>query len=158
MIKTGQALPLVATRILRPRVGRGVSAEQPRNINGSRPRQQPVRDLGLTMHRAHPRVVHVRDQSAIAFCPRLRSWQRNVRVHETATDQSGQGQAKAMSWNCPCSVRDAGMSASTNRPQPRADRESSSTRPSALHRLWVAAAPSTGFPVHIHHAPTYDLI
>ena len=155
---TGQALPLVATRILRPRMSRGAATEQPCNSSTLRPRQWPVREPGVTIHRAHPRAVHVCEQSAIAFCPRPQSRQRIVRVHETATDQSGQGQAQAMSWHCPCSVRDAGMSASSNTPQPRADRESSSTQSPARHLLCVAIVPTTEFPVHIHHAPAYDLI
>lgn len=158
MIKTGQALPLVATRILRPRMSRGAGTEQPRNTSALRPRQWPVREPDSATVRAQSRKSPEREQSTVAVCPRPQSWQRTVRVHEPATDQSGQGQAKAMSWICPCSVRDSGVSASTNRPQPRADRGSSSTRPPALHRLCVATAPTTKFPVHIHHAPAYELI
>ena len=158
MIKTGQALPLVATRILRPRMSRGAGTEQPRNSSARRPRQWPVRDPDSATGRAQSRKSPERDQSAVAFCPRPQSRQRIVRVHEPSTDQSGQAQAKAMSSSCPRSVRDSGMSASANRPQPRADRESSSTRPPALHRICVATAPTTEFPVPIHHAPTYDLI
>ena len=158
MIKAGQALPLVATRILRPRMSRGAGTEQPRNSSAQRPRQWPVREPDSATVRAQSRKSPEREQSAVAFCPRPQSRQRIVRVHESSTDQSGQGQAKAMSSICPCSVRDTGMSASTNRPQPRADQDSSSTRPPALHRLCVATAPTTEFPVHIHHAPAYDLI
>lgn len=155
---TGQALPLVATRILHPRMSRGAGTEQPRNSSAQRPRQWPVREPDSATVRSQSRKSPEREQSAVAFCPRPQSRQRIVRVHEPSTDQSGQGQAKAMSSICPCSVRDTGMSASTNRPQPRADRESSSTGLPALHRLCVATAPPTEFPVHIHHAPTYDLI
>ena len=158
MIKTGQALPLVATRILRPRMSRGAGTEQPRNSSAQRPRQWPVREPDSATVRAQSRKSPEREQSAVAFCPRPQSWQRIVRVHEPTTDQSGHGQAIAMSWICPCSVRDAGKSASTNRPKTRADRKSSSTRPPALYRLCVATAPPTEFPVHIHHAPAYDLI
>lgn len=158
MIKTGQALPLVATRILRPRMSRGAGTEQPRNSSARRPRQWPVRDPDSATGRVQSRKSPERDQSAVAFCPRPQSRQRIVRVHEPATDPSGQDQAKAMSSICPCSVRDTGMSASTNRPQHQADRDLSSTRPPALHRLCVATEPPTEFRVHIHHAPTYDLI
>jgi hypothetical protein len=158
MFKTGQALPLVVTRILRPRMSRGAGTEQPRNSSARLPWQWPVREPDSATVRAQSRKSPEREQSAVAFCPRPQSRQRIVRVHEPATDQSGQGQATAMSSICPCSVRDAEMSASTNRPQPQADRESSSIRPPALHRLCVASSPTTEFPVHIHHAPTYDLI
>lgn len=158
MIKTGQALPLVATRILRPRISRGAATEQPCNSSALRPRQWPVREPDSATVRAQSRKSPEREQSAVAFCPRPQSRQRIVRVHEPSTDQSGQGQAKAMSSFCPRSVRDAGMSASSSTPQPRADRESSSTRSPALHLLCVAIAPTTEFPVHIHHAPAYDLI
>jgi hypothetical protein len=155
---TGQALPLVATRILRPRMSRGAATEQPRNSSAQRPRQWRVCEPDSATVRAQSRTSPEREQSAVAFCPRPQSRQRIVRVHEPSTDQSGQGQAKAMSSICPCSVRDTGMSAYTNRPRSRADRDSSSTRPPALHRLCVATTPPTKFPVHIHHAPAYDLI
>ena len=158
MFNSGQALPLVATRILRPRMSRGAGTEQPRNTSAQRPRRWPVREPDSATVRAQSRKSPERKQSAVAFCPRPQSWQRNVRAHELATDPSGQGPAKAMTPICPRSVRDAGMSASSNTPQPRADRDSSSTRPPALHRLCVATAPTTKFPVHIHHAPAYDLI
>lgn len=158
MFDTGQALPLVPTRILRPRMSRGAGTEQSRNTSAQRPRRWPVREPDSATVRAQSRKSPEREQSAVAFSPRPQSWQRIVRVHEPATDQSGQGQAKAMSSVCPCSVRDAEMSASSNTPQPRADRESSSTRSPALHLLCVAIVPTTEFPVHIHHAPAYDLI
>src|SRR5687767_3315528 len=58
MFKTGHALPLAGARLLRPRKSRSVSAEQPRNIIGSRPRQQAFREPDLAKHRAHPRAVH----------------------------------------------------------------------------------------------------
>ncbi len=158
MFKTGQALPLVATRILRPRMSRGAATEQPCNSSALQPRQWPVREPDSATVRAQSRKSPEREQSAVAFSPRPQSWQRIVRVLEPATGQSGQGQAKARSSFCPRSVRDAGTSASSNTPQPRVDRESSSTRSPALHRLCVATAPTMELPVHIHHAPAYDLI
>lgn len=158
MFDTGQALPLVATRILRPRMSRGAGTEQPRNSSARRPRQWPVREPDSATVRAQSRTNQRRAQAADAFSPRPKSWQRIVRVHEPATEQSSQEQAKAMSSVCPCSVHDVGASSSTNRPQPRADRESSATRTQAVHRICVATALPTEFPVHIYHTAAYDLI
>jgi len=158
MFDTGQALPLVATRLLRPRMSRGVDAQKPRMSSSKQPRLEPIHDHGLATGRAQSRINQKRARVADAFSPRPKSWQRIVRVHEPATEQSSQEQAKAMSSVCPCSVHDAGASSSTNRPLPQTDRESSATRTQAVHRIWVATALPTEFPVHIHHAAAYDLI
>jgi hypothetical protein len=158
MFKTGQALPLVATRILRPRVSRGVSAEQPRNINGARPRQQPVRDLGLTMHRAHPRVVHVREQSAIAFCPRPQTRQTTVLGHGQASVSTIREQTAAAARTQPPSVHDLGKSMSSTAPPTRTFHGSRLATDSAPHCLRVSVSPPTQFPVHIQFIPAYGLI
>jgi hypothetical protein len=109
-----QALPLVATRILRPRMSRGVSAEWPRNIIGSRPRQQPVREPDLAKHRAHPHAFHVREQSAIAFCPRPQARQGTVLGHGQASASAIREQAAAAARTQPPSVHDLDRSTSSS--------------------------------------------
>ena len=158
MIKTGQALPLVATRTLRPRTSRDVDAQQPRMSGGQRPRQKPVRDCELATGRAHSRKDQKRGQAANAGSPYPQSRQQNVRVRELAAGQNSRDQVTVTDVIRPSSVRDDRMSASTDRPQPRAGRKSSVTQMLAVHLLCVASAPITEFPVHIHHAPAYDLI
>lgn len=158
VFKTRHALLLPEGRIPCPRINRELDAQQPPNINGTRPRQQPVRDHGSAAGEAQLRSELMHEHAAVAFSPRPPLWQRIVRVHGPATGQNGQGQAIAMSPICPGSVRVGGTSASTNRLQPRTDRESSATRTSAVHRLCVATALSTEFPVHIQHGTAYEFI
>ena len=158
VFNTGQALPLVGTRILRPRMGRGVSAEQPRNINGSRPRQQPVREHGLIMLRAQTRIFHVHEQSAIAFCPRPQSRQETVLGHERELDSAVREQAVAMARTCAPSVRDLEMSTSLTRPRAGKVRGSQPAMACPHQRIRVSVSPPTQFPVHIHLTPSYGLV
>lgn len=155
---TGQALPLVVTRILRPRMSREVDAQQPRIRGGQRPRQGPVRDRALATGRAHSRKDQKRGQAADAGSPYPQSRQQIVRVRELAAGQNSRDQAAVTDVIRPSSVRDDRMSASTDTPQPRAGRKSSANGTLAVHRLSVSIAPPTEFPVHIQHAPAYDLI
>jgi hypothetical protein len=155
---TGQALPLVATRILRPRMSRSVSAEQPRNIIGSRPRQQPFHDPELAKHRAHPRAIHVREQSAIAFCPRPQTRQGTVLGHGQASASALREQAAAAARTQPPSVHDLGKSTSSTAPPIRTFHGSHLAIESSTRRIRVSVPPPTQFPVHIHFIPAYGLI
>jgi hypothetical protein len=155
---TGQALPLVVTRILRPRMSREVDAQQSRIRGSQRPRQGPVRDPELATGRAHSRKGRKRGQAADADRPYPQSRQQIVRVRELAPGQSSHDQATVTDVIYSCSVQDDKMSASTDTPQPRASRKSSANGTLAVHRLSVSIAPPTEFPVRIQHAPTYDLI
>lgn len=156
--ETGQALPLVVTRILRPRMSREVDAQQPRMTNARRPRQQPVHDRELGANRAQSRKDRKRGKATDVGSPCPQSRQRIVHVQELAAGQNSREQATVTDVIDSCSVRDDRMSASTNRPHPRAGRESSTTPTQAVHRLCVSIAPPTEFPVHIQHAPGYDFI
>ena len=155
---TGQALPLVVTRILRPRMSRAVSAEQPRNIIGSRPRQQPVREPDLAKHRARPSVVHVREQSAIAFCPRPLTRQGTVLEHGQASPSALREQATAAARTQPPSVHDLGMFTSSTAPLSRTFQGSQLARPCPRQRIRVSVSPPSAFPVHIHFILAYGLI
>lgn len=158
VFNTGQALPLVATRILRPRMSRGVSAEQPRNINGSRPRQQPVREPDLANHRAHPRDVHVREQSAIASCPRPQTRQGTILGHGQASASAIREQAVAAARPQPPSVHDLGGSTSATAPLTRTFHGSQLAMACPCQRIRVSVGPPTQFPVHIHFIPAYGLV
>lgn len=153
---TGQALPLVATRILRPRMSRGVSAEQSRNIIGSRPRQQTVREPDLAKHRAHLRVVHVREQSAIAFRPRPQTRQRTVLEHAHASASAIREQATASGRTQPPSVHD--LDRSSTAPLTRTFHGSQLAMACPRQRIRVSVSPPSAFPVHIHFIPAYGLI
>lgn len=155
---TGQALPLVATRILRPRMSRGVSAEQPRKIIGSRPRQQSFREPDVSEDRAHPRVVHVREQSAIAFCPRPQTRQGTVLRHGQSSAAAFCEQAVAAARPQPPSVHDLGRFTSSTAPLTRTFHGSQLAMACPRQRIRVSVSPSAQFPVHIHFIPAYGLI
>lgn len=155
---TGQALPLVATRILRPRMSRGVSAELPRNIIGSRTRQQPIREPDLAKHGVHPRVVHVREQSAIAFCPRPQSRQETVPGHGQASASAIREKAAAAARTQPPSVHDLGRSMSSTASLTRTFHGSQLAMAFPRQRIRVSVPPPTQFPVHIRFIPAYGLI
>lgn len=154
----GQALPLVATRILRPRMSRGESAEQPRNIIGSRPRQQPVREPDLAKHRAHPRVVHVREQSAIAFCPRPQTRKGTVLGHGQASASAVREQAAASARSRPPAVHGLGRFTSSTATLTRNFHSSQLAMACPRQRIRVSVPPPTQFPVHIHFIPAYGLV
>ncbi len=156
--KEGQALPLVVTRILRPRMSREVDAQQARMSGSQRPRQESVRVRELAVGGAQLRRNLKREQVADAFSPRPQSWQRIVRVRELAAGQNSRDQATVTDVIRSSSVQDDKMSASTDTPQPRASRKSSANGTLAVHRLSVSIAPPTEFPVRIQHAPAHDLI
>jgi hypothetical protein len=156
--ETGQALPLVVTRILRPRMSREVNAQRPRMSSGLRPRQEPVRDRELATGRARSSKDQKRGQAADAGSLYPQSRQQIVRVREQAAGQNSRGQATVTDVIRPSSVRDAGMSATTNWPQPRADCKSSANKALTVHRLCVSIAPPTEFLVRIQHASAHDLI
>ena len=156
--KTGQALPLVVTRILRPRMSREVDAQQPRIRGSQRPRQGPVRDRELAVGGAQSRRNQKRRQAADAGSPYPQSRQQIVCVRELAAGQNSRDQATVTDVIRPSSVRDAGTSATTNCPQPRADRKLSANGTLTVHRLGVSIAPPTEFLVRIQHAPAHDLI
>jgi len=155
---TGQALPLVATRILRPRMSRGVSAEQPRNIICSRPRQQSFREHDVSEHRAHPRVVHVREQSAIAFRPRPQTRQGTVLGYGQASASAIREQAVAAARPQPPSVHDLGRSTSATAPLARTFHGSQLAMAFPRQRIRVSVSPPSAFPVHIHFILAYGLI
>ena len=154
----GQALPLVATRILRPRMSRGVSAEQPRDINGSRPRQQPVREPDLAKHRAHPRAVHVRYQSAIAFWSRPQTREGTILGHGQASASAIRAQASAAARTQPPSVHDLGRFTSSTAPPTRTFHGSHLAMACPRQRIRVSVSPPSAFPVHIHFIIAYGLI
>jgi hypothetical protein len=139
-------------------MGRGVSAKQPRNLNGSRPRQQPVREPDLAKHRAHPRAVHVREQSAIAFCPRQQTRQRTVLEHGQASASAIREQATVSDGTQPPSVHDLGRFTSSTAPLTKTFHGSQLAMAYPRQRIRVSVSLPTAFPVHIHFIPAYGFI
>lgn len=122
MFKTGHALPLVVTRILRPRIGRGGRAEFPHNISHSWTWQRPVHGLDSAGNRTRTGIFRVRAQSAFAFSPRQQTRSRTSPVRAQATALIVRGQAAAVA-GCPQTVRTHVLSTPANWPRTQSVRE-----------------------------------
>lgn len=155
MFDTGQALPLVGTRILCPRMSRGVSAEQPSNGIGLRPRPQAVREPGSSTNRAQTRMIHVHAQSAIAFCPRTKTRQGTGLEREHALDSDIREQASDAATPCPLQFRDLGQSMAVTTPLPGTVHALCLATAYPGHRISVSVSQPTQFPVRIHIIPAY---
>jgi hypothetical protein len=101
MFKTGQALPLVFTRILRPRIGRGDYARQPRDIHRLGPRTRQIRELEQSQIRTHTHTIRVREPSVSARSPRPQTRSHTGHSHELITDSQVREQAFAGAIRCP---------------------------------------------------------
>ncbi len=158
MIKTGQALPLVATRILRPRMSLGAPTEQPRNSSAQRPRQWPVREPDSATVGAQSRKNPKREQSAVAFCPRPQSRQRIVLSRGVTSAAAIREQAVGAASNCPRSVHDREKSASVITTVAASVHRLGATMPQPPRHIHLSVSPPTEFPVHIQFIPTYGLV
>lgn len=158
MIKTGQALPLVATRILRPRMSRGAGTEQPRNSSARRPRQWPVREPDSATGRAQSRKSPEREQSAIAFCPRPQTRQGIVLSRGLTSASTVHEQAVATTSACPRSVHDREKSASVITTVAASVHRLGATMPQPPRHIHLSVSPPTEFPVHIQFIPAYGLV
>jgi hypothetical protein len=158
MFNTGHALPLVETRISRPRMVRVADAQQPHSGDGSRPQQQPVRDLGFATIRAQSRTIHGHKQTVTMFCPRPQTRQQAVHKCGQAPTKPARGQAKATDSACPRPVREFGKSTTTGRLLTKTGGGLHTVKARLSHRIGVSVSPPTAFHIHIRLAPTYGLI
>lgn len=158
MIKTGQALPLVATRILRPRMSRGAGTEQPGDSSASRPWQRSVRGLTLATIMAQSRKSPGRERSAIASCPRPQTRQRVVLSRGLDTASTVHEQAVETASACPHSVHDREKSVTVIAPVAATAHRPGATMPLPPRHIHLSVSPPTEFPVHIQFIPAYGLV
>ena len=114
MFKTGQALPLVLTRFLRPRIGRGEYLKRPRDIDRSWPRARQIRDPEQSPVRMHMHPIRVREQSMSALSPRPQSRSQTGSIRELIAVSPVRGQASAVDTPCPRTVHSPGLATSEN--------------------------------------------
>lgn len=152
------ALPLVVTRILRLRIGRGGGAEFPRHISHSWPWPRPVHGLDAAGNRTRTGTFHVRKQSVFAFSPRQQSWSRTIQVRAQATASIVRGQAVAADAKCPQTVRSCELSTSANASRTQSVHERGLARNYPHHGLTASILPPIRFPIHIQPVPAYALI
>lgn len=158
MIETGHALPLVVTRILRPRSSRGESADGPREVCGSWPRTRQIRDLDSVGDRPRTGTFRVPEQSVSAFSPRQQSRPRTIHVHAQATASFVHEQATVMDADCPQTVRSHELSTTANWSQTQSVREHGLAKRCPRRCIVVSILPPIHFPVHVRIIPSHDFV
>jgi hypothetical protein len=158
MFETGQALLLSSLRILRPRNGRGESANQPRNMNCSRPTTRHFHEHEQATTGSQSRSIHVQEQSASAFSPRPQTRQQSVCDREQDAVLSGRRKAAATDANSPQIYQSAALSTSEVSTRTGNRRELEVTTNSPRRRVAVNFAPDTGFTLHIRTISNHVLI
>ena len=158
MFKTGQALPLVFTRILRPRIGRGDYPRQPRDIHRSGPRTRQIREFEQSPIRTHTHTIRVREQSVSARSPRPQTRSHTGHNHELITASQVREQAFAAAKRCPQAVRNREPSMSANSSQTRIVCGPQQAGDCPHWRILVSMQFPTRFPVRIGINFSYVLI
>ena len=158
MFKTGQALPLVLTRFLRPRISRGEYPKRPRDIHRSWPRTRQIRDQEQSQITTQTQTIRVREQfmSTLSPCPHSRS--RTGRIREHIAVSSVRGQASAADTHCPRTVHSPGLATSANSSRTGILREPRLERNCPRRRILVSIWSPSRFQVRIRIIPSYVLI
>ena len=158
MFKTGHALPLVDTRLLRPRSSRGESGDCPREVCGSWPRTRQIRDLDSAGDRTRTQTFRVHELSVSAFSPRPQPRPRSIYVHALATPSIVPGQAAAMKADCPQTVRSLELSTTANWSRTQSVRERGLAKSCPRRCIAVSILPPVYFPIHVRNIPPHVLI
>ena len=158
MFKTGQALPLVLTRFLRPRISRGEYPNRPRDIDRSWPRTRQIRDQEQSQITMHTHTIRVREQSMSALSPRPQSRSQTGSIREPIAASSVREQASAVDTHCPRTVHNPGLATSANSSRTGILREPGLERNCPRRRILVSTQSPTRFQVHIRIIPFYVLI
>ncbi len=158
MLKTGHALPLVVTRILRPRSSRGESADCPREVCGLWPRTRKIRDLDSGGDRPRTETIHVHELSVSAFSPRQQLCPWTIRVRAQATDSIVRGQAAAVDADCPQTVRSRELSTTANRSRTQSVRERGLEGNCPRRCIAVSILPPVHFLIHVRIIPSHAFV
>jgi hypothetical protein len=158
MFKTGHALPLVVTRILRPRSSRGESADCPREVCGLWPQTRQIRDLDSGGDRPRTGTIHVHELSVSAFSPRQQSRPRTIHVRAQATASIVREQAAAVDADCPQTVRSHELSTTANWSRTQSVREHGLANSRPHRRIAVSILPPIHFPIHVRIIPSHDFV
>jgi hypothetical protein len=155
MFKTGQALPLVLTRFLCPRISRGEYLKGPRDIDRLWPQSRQIREQEQSENRTLTRSMRVREQSmsAVTPCPQSRS--QTVRIRERITVSTVREQALATDTSRPQTVRSLELSTSVNSSRSRILRELQRARNAPRRRIRISTWSPARFPIRIRIIPFY---
>jgi hypothetical protein len=158
MFKTGHALPLVLTRILRPRIGRGEYLKPPRDIDRLWSRTRQIRDQEQSENKTVTRPMRVREQSMSALSPRPQSRSQTGSIREPIAASSVRGQASAVDAHCPRTVHRPGLATSASSPRTGIVREPCPARNCPRRRILGSSWSPSPFQVRIRIIPSYVLI
>lgn len=145
----GQALPLVCTRFLRPRMSREQYPKRPRDINRSRPRTRQIRDQEQSQITMQTPTIHVREQfmSALSPCPQSRTH------HSFTSPRAGISNGRTLSADSPRSRIGHVSKLVTDRNSPRTATGKTLSAPThSCFHLVVIAFPSS-YPNHSFVCP-----
>jgi hypothetical protein len=158
MFKTGQALLLVKTRFSRPRRSRAADPERSRSNADSWPQTRHFRGHELVQGRAHPHIVHFREQSASMSFPRPQSCPQTIHVPAQATVLIVRGLATATDADCPQAIHSHEQSTSVNWSHPRFGHGRGQATDYPRHCIDVAIRLAIQCPLIVRIIPTYVLI
>ena len=149
MFKTGHALPLVGTRILRPRTRRGESAQCPREITAAWPATRHVRDLDLAVNRPQLQSMHGCGQFMSSLHSRQQLRPQMLHIHAVKLPRPIHKLAAVTKMNGSSSVYGLTVFGEQNCPRPRNIRMPASDNQSCHRRIVAATLTPVRFPVRI---------
>ena len=155
---TGQALPLVCTRILCPRISRREYLNKPGDIDRSWPRTRYIRELEHSPIRMHTSTMHIREQSMSTVSTRPRERSQTVRIREHIAISTVRDQALAADTNCPQTVRSLELSTSANSSRTRILRDPRLAMNCPRCGILDSISSPARFHVHIRMIASYVLI
>ena len=158
MFKTGQALPLVLTRFLRPRISRGEYSQWPRDIDRSWPRTRQIRDQEQSQNTMQTHTIRVREQSMSALSPRPQSRSQTGSIRERIAVSTVREQALTADTHCPRTVHSPGLATSANSSRSGILRDPRLARNCPRRRILVSMQSPARFQVRIRIIPSYVLI
>ena len=154
MFRTGHALPLVKTRILRPRNRRGKATRWPRIMTSQWPLTRLSHIHGFAMNRSRPQTFHEHGQSMSTVYPRPLARPQTFHshaanpprlIHELTTDTTTD-----TTTICPLPVHRLATFLNNLWPRSRTFHVLAADNPSLRHRIATNMVPPIHFPTHIH--------
>jgi hypothetical protein len=155
---TGQALPLVFTRFLCPRISRGEYPKRPRDIDRARPRTPQIRDQEQSQITMQAHTIHVRDQFMSALSPYPQSRPQTGRIREQIAVSPVRRQTLVTDTHCPQTVHGPRLATSANSSRTGIVRETRSEGNCPRQHILVSIWSPSRFQVRIRIIPSYVLI
>lgn len=150
MFKTGHALPLVGTRILRPRSRRGEVARCPRKITATRPAARHIRDLDSAANQPQQQFMQECGQFVSSVYPRQQAPPQMLHINDAKSQRAISELAAVTKANGPSSAHGFTVLADQPCPRPRNIRMPAPDIQPFRHRIVATFIPPVQFLVRIH--------